>query len=141
MCELGQPSLGYSRAEKEYMQLARKALDASANVELSSNEMLWGFEADIVIRVYDGADAAMPMPMRQPRGTKHIINVEIDGPRHANARTRGFTQRRDEHLRLARGVRVVRWDLMSQEQQKKRDGIMQDFRDLIKGPLGAGRVV
>jgi hypothetical protein len=117
------------------MQLARKALDASANVELSSNEMLWGFEADIVIRVYDGADAAMPMPMQgSPEAPKHIINVEIDGPRHANARTRGFTQRRDEHLRLARGVRVVRWDLMSQEQQKKRDDeIMQDFRDLIKG--------
>jgi hypothetical protein len=30
-CELDQPSLGYSsRAEKKYMQLARKALDASA---------------------------------------------------------------------------------------------------------------
>jgi hypothetical protein len=61
--------------------------------------MLWGFEADIVIRVYDGADAAHAHAhanAKQPRGTKHIINVEIDGPRHAYARKRGFTQRRDD---------------------------------------------
>jgi hypothetical protein len=66
-----------------------------ANVELSSNEMLWGFEADIVIRVCT-MRRCCPM-LKQPQAPKHIINVEIDGPRHAYARKRGFTQRRDEH--------------------------------------------
>jgi hypothetical protein len=112
-------------AAEEYMQLARKALDASANVELSSNEMLWGFEADIVMSVR-WRRCCRCHAKAAPRHPKHIINVEIDGPRHAHARTRGFTQRRDEHLRLAHGVRVVRWDLMSQGSRRR--GTMRSCR-------------
>jgi hypothetical protein len=66
----------------------------------------------------------LPCPCQSSPEAKHIINVEIDGPRHPNARTRGFTQRQDD--RLARGARVVRWDLMSREQQKK--GTMRSCR-------------
>jgi hypothetical protein len=102
------------------MQLARKALDASANVELSSNEMLWGFEADIVIRVYDGAHA-----QSSPEALQAYHQRGDRRPKACHARTRGFTQRRDEHLRLA-SARVVRWDLMSREQQKK--GTMRSCR-------------
>jgi hypothetical protein len=75
----------------------------------------------------------LPCPcLRAAPEAPQSISSTIDGP-HAYARKRGFTQRRDEHLRLAHGMRV-RWDLMSREQQKKGDDeIMQDFRDLIKG--------
>jgi hypothetical protein len=63
--------------------------------------MLWGFEADIVIRVYDGADVPTTSPnaiQGSPRGNfKHIINVEIDGPRHVMP-VRAASRRRDEHL-------------------------------------------
>jgi hypothetical protein len=59
--------------------------------------------------------------------------VEIDGPRHAYARKRGFTQRRDEHCAWLAACEV-RWDLMSQgAAEEEDDEIMQDFRDLIKG--------
>jgi hypothetical protein len=95
-CELGQPSLVTAAAEQKYMQLACKALDASANVELSSNEMLWGFEADIVIRVYDGAHA-----QSSPEALQAYHQRGDRRPKACHARTRGFTQRRDEHLRLA----------------------------------------
>jgi hypothetical protein len=101
-------------------------MDASANVELSSNEMLWGFEADIVIRVYDGW-----MLQAAPRTQTYHQRGDRRPKARAHARTRGFTQRQDEHLRLAHGMRVVRWDLMSQG-QKKDDEIMRDFRDLIR---------
>jgi hypothetical protein len=93
------PSRGYSsRAEQEYMQLVCKALDASANVELSSNEMLWGFEADIVIRVYDGADAYASAP-------RHLQAYHQRGDRRPKAchHVRA-PKRRDEHLRLPRGA-------------------------------------
>jgi hypothetical protein len=110
--------------QKKYMQLATWALDASANVELSSNEMLWGFEADIVIQCTMVQMLPMPCP-RQPRGTKHI--VEIDGPRRAYARKRGFTQRRDEHTcAWLTACEVVRWDLMSE--QRRREGTMRSCR-------------
>ena len=114
------------------MELAVKALNGFADVELSSNEMLFGFEADIVLRVYDEADVAQG----GPRGTpKYIINVEIDGPSHSYATKHRFTQLRDEHLRLMHGVRVVRWDVMSPEHQRKgKKEIMRDFLVLIKRP-------
>jgi hypothetical protein len=68
-----------------------------------------------------------------PRHPKHIINVEIDGPRHANARTRGFTQQRDEHLRLARGASGALDPDVTGAAEERDDEIMCRTRDLIRG--------
>jgi hypothetical protein len=65
--------------------------------------------------------------------------VEIDGPRHVNARTRGFTAAGRAPAWPA--ARVVRWDLMSREQQKKGDDeIMQDLSDSNHGLLAELRL-
>jgi hypothetical protein len=72
------------------------------------------------------------MPKAAPRHFKHIINVEIDGPRHVHARTRGFTQRRDEHPAHSRASGALGPDVTGAAEERD-DEIMQDFRDLIKG--------
>ena len=79
-------------------------------MEVRCGEMLFGFEADVVLRVWRGD------------GSVRIVNVELDGPHHRQAKKKRFCALRDWYLREVRGVVVVRWDLMSPEVQRMRDG-------------------
>jgi hypothetical protein len=78
MCELDQPSLGYSRAE-EVHAAGSWALDASANVDYHRMRCCGASRRISLFSVRWRRCCPCPCP-RQPRGTKHI--VEIDGPRH-----------------------------------------------------------
>jgi hypothetical protein len=58
------------------------------------------FEADIVItRV-------------SPDGSKSVFNIEVDGPSHSLPTKQRLSQRRDQHLQEACGVRIARIPLL-----------------------------
>jgi hypothetical protein len=117
------PSKFQSSHERQYFKLATVAYKGIPHVSVSSNEMLFGFESDLVIRI--SPNGGLPI----------IINVEVDGPHHKyNLKTQRFGALRDQHLQEEHGVRVVRWDLMSKEQQAKEEGdIVADFIALLEG--------
>jgi hypothetical protein len=110
-----------SNAEKKYSKLASAAFAGRADISLSGNEFLNGFESDLVIRV--ASDRGLPI----------IINVELDGPHHKYVLSKKrFCALRDQLLQQQHGVRIVRWDLMSRSQQQKSDkNIIADFQGLI----------
>jgi hypothetical protein len=110
-----------SNAEKKYSKLAAAAFAGRADVSLSCNEFLNGFESDLVIRVASDG------------GLSSIINVEVDGPHHKYVLSKKrFCALRDQLLQQQHGVRVVRWDLMPVSQQQKRDkDIIADFQGLL----------
>jgi hypothetical protein len=63
---------------------------------------LHGFEADIVLDVRPASG-----------GETATVNVEVDGPTHRLSSRQRLVAVRDPHLR-ARGVRVLRWDLLQE---------------------------
>ena len=106
--------------ENRYMGLALKAFAFSQHdqgVKVSCNERLFCMEADIVLRVGD-----------------KIVNVEIDGSSHRLPVKRWFCMHRDRYLTEHHGVRVVRWDLMSQT-TRNMDGkaIIDVFCSIVHG--------
>ena len=93
-------------------------------VEVRCGEMLLGFEADVVLRV------------RRGDGSVCIMNVEIDGLHHRQAKKKRFCSMRDQYLREVRGVVVVRWDLMSPEVQRMRDGdVIDAYRRIVRDAM------
>jgi hypothetical protein len=114
-----------NRAEDYYFSRAKCAFNAHETVVLSCNEFLFGFEADIVIRIYDDSSK---------KSVSKIINIEIDGPTHRYTfRKQCFCALRDEHLKRVHGVEITRWDLLSPTQQRKKDAeIESDFIALLK---------
>ena len=80
---------------------------SSFHVAVSSNEYLFGFEADIVLRVSLRGDDAANVKDASGASTK-VVNVEIDGYHHGNARHRRLDAIRDSYLQ-SKGVSVARW--------------------------------
>jgi hypothetical protein len=82
--------------------------ESFAKMSLTHNEILYGFEADIVIRIPESGvttnsvSGAPETPIQSPNRT---INVELDGPFLNKQR---FLARRDEYLSTVRGVEVIR---------------------------------
>ena len=85
------PTAAGSKIEQRFGAHAAEIFAGSGAVEVSANELLHGFEADLVLR-----------------GAGWTVNVELDGPTHQRPTKRRFCGLRDEHLRR-RGVRVLRW--------------------------------
>jgi hypothetical protein len=119
-------SRSLSNAEMRYLRLAEEALAGRADISLSGNEFLNGFESDLVIRVASDG------------GLSTIINVELDGPHHKyDLSKRRFCALRDQLLQEQHGVRVVRWDLMARSQQHKSDNdIIADCQRPLQGRSG-----
>ena len=89
-------------SERKYAELGLKALSSHAGIELRNNELLFGFEADIVIR------------KKSIDGKVVIVNIELDGPHHKhNLSKRRFCELRDQYLITEHGVRIERWKLIS----------------------------
>jgi hypothetical protein len=73
------------------------------HIAISSNEYIDSFETDIMIRVYlvgvnaaDATNNAGQTPIR-------VINVEVDGPKHAFPTNRRFCVLRDKYLKDIHG--------------------------------------
>jgi hypothetical protein len=134
MTSTRQPQFG-SKIEKEYFYLARLAYDANhPNVSVSHNEILYGFESDLVIRIYSAKASSAEAPSVKAHSggePQVVINVELDGPHHKAKNKRQFCMLRDLHLR-ERGVSVLRLDLTSKRQQGKLQAeIIEDFITLV----------
>jgi len=91
-----------SMAEKNFFQFALAACNnLSIPFSLTHNEILHGFEADIVLRVSVSPSSQM------------IINVELDGPRHKLPKTLRFCQLRDQYLSFKHKIQIARLDLLN----------------------------
>ena len=66
------------------------------HINILTNKYLFGFEADIIVRV------------THSNSKESIINVEIDGIHHRRPVKRLFCRRRDEYLILNHNIRVIR---------------------------------
>ena len=107
-----------SRLELEYIALANAALASDSSVTVTSNEFLFGFEADIVLRK-EGS----------------IVNVELDGTaRHFGATSKTFCRLRDEYLKKEHGVHVERWSWM-QCRSLNNDETRDKFMSLVQSPV------
>jgi very-short-patch-repair endonuclease len=104
-----------SKGEVRYQKLASKAFDGMLTVKTSYNECLFGYEADIVLRM--GSD---------------VINVEVDGIQHKQAVKKRFCGWRDRYLSEKHGIIVKRIDLMSHEERSLTDqDIIERFRSCV----------
>lgn len=90
-----------SRSEQKYTNLALRALDESyPELTLATNEYLYGFEADIIVRRMHGAKVS-------------TLVIEVDGPSHRRDLTsKHFDVLRDEYLAREHDVIVERWELV-----------------------------
>jgi hypothetical protein len=81
--------------------------------KLSRNEMLHGFEADIVIRLpsTEPNDSSDSGNGEETVDYKNIINIEVDGPLHHFPKKKIFTARRDAYLSQQFGYRIYRMDI------------------------------
>jgi hypothetical protein len=104
-----------SNSELRYHKLVSKAFDGLANVNVSFNEQLVGYEADIVLRVGSA-----------------VINVEVDGPFHKQAVKQRFCYWRDRYLTERQGVTMKRFDLMCADENSLSDeDIINRFRQMV----------
>ena len=78
-------------SEKKITKLLCSLLRKNDKFIIKSNELLYGFEADIIII--------------SPNG--HIVNIEVDGPVHEYISKKRFCERRDAFLDT-KGIIVVR---------------------------------
>eukprot|EP01041_Mallomonas_annulata_P007242 gene7242-14775_t len=80
-----------SRVERRVADLVSQILSSQSQCTVSVNEFLFGFEADVVMRLENGK----------------IVNLEVDGPTHDYPSRKRFCSLRDDLLR-EKNVRVVR---------------------------------
>jgi hypothetical protein len=85
-----------NRDEKKYAHSIMKLFKDRQNINILTKKYLFGFEADIIVRV------------THSNGKESIINVEIDGIHHHRPVKRLFCRRRDDYLILKNNVRVIR---------------------------------
>ena len=126
-----------SNSEQKYAGMAAKAFEGSPHVKVSFNEQLFGFEADIVLRVSaslsgPAATAADPAAAVTGDGSDAVVvNVEIDGSHHTQPVSQLFCHWRDRYLTERRGVVVKRIDLMSANERGLSDAdIIKRFREM-----------
>eukprot|EP01041_Mallomonas_annulata_P035504 gene35504-58471_t len=80
-----------SEVERRVADLASQILSSQFQCTVSVNEFLFGFEADVVMRLDNGT----------------ILNLEVDGPKHGHPSKKRFCALRDDLLQ-EKNVRVVR---------------------------------
>jgi hypothetical protein len=105
ICELG--SLGViltsgSEIERRIARALRDVLITQVpEAKISTNEMLHGFECDVVIR------SISPIT-----GDIVVHNIEVDGPTHKRFTSQTFTARRDSYLSEVHSVVITRFDCL-----------------------------
>ena len=110
--------LAMSKSEEKYFTLAKGVLsDSYPELTFSSNEFLYGFEVDIIVR------------KQITNQTPRILVIEVDGPSHRSDLTsKGFDKLRDAHLAKEYGIIVERWELVVTDKLKS-EGIIKKFRE------------
>jgi len=89
-----------SATERKFFQFAISACrNVNISVDIAHNQMLHGFEADIV------------MKLNVSPNTQHTINVELDGPHHKRSKTLRFCNLRDLYLQREHNVQIHRLDV------------------------------
>jgi hypothetical protein len=90
-----------SRRERGIFKVVERVLSSQPGCVVESNVWLDGcFEADIVITCVS------------PDGSQSVFNIEVDGPSHSQPTKLRLSQRRDQHLQEACGVRIARIPLL-----------------------------
>jgi hypothetical protein len=89
-----------SRMESLHLACAQDAVSRAGrgrDIQVTGgySQLLFGFEADVVLRGPNGI----------------TVNVEVDGPAHKLPRKRKFSQMRDDYLLTTHNVKVVRFDV------------------------------
>jgi len=77
-------------SEKKVLDFIKAVFTNDKDVTVSSNDYLFGFESDVVVRT-----------------RSQIINIEVDGPTHGMEKRKRFTSRRDSVLK-DRGITIIR---------------------------------
>jgi hypothetical protein len=92
-----------TRIEQRVQDQVKAILQNKPTVHITYNEMLYGFESDIVLRVTstDNAQQTALVP-------DIIRNVEVDGITHLQPRKRKFCNLRDIYLEDKYGIKVSR---------------------------------
>jgi hypothetical protein len=92
-----------NKSEAKYMSMISEKFSQSPDVQVSSNVLLHGFEADIVIRktsIVDGKEVVA------------VLNIELDGPSHKHDLSKKhFCELRDDYLRREHDIRIERVEL------------------------------
>jgi hypothetical protein len=92
---------GGSQRERGIFKTVERVLSGQPGCTVESNLYLDGcFEADIVITRIS------------PDGSKSVYNIEVDGPSHSLPTKLRLSQRRDQHLQEACGVKIDRIQLL-----------------------------
>ena len=79
-----------------------------------SNEMLHGFDTDLVVVLRRGTEEEI------------VLNIEIDGPHHQQVTQKRFDQLRDAYFTRNHGIKVIRLDVMN---KRATDNSRQCFQD------------
>ena len=112
-----------NESERRVASVVRKYLKQHRpEARVTLNEMLHGFEADVVVR----------LPAASARSSERVLNIEVDGPKHGMTRKKHFTRRRDEYLTQRRGCVVVRVDVCRLQET----GGRQDVEGAVREALG-----
>lgn len=91
--------------EKQVQEQVDLLLQHNPTVQITHNEMLYGFESDIVLRV-SNMDSGSSQELGQVPAI--IRNVEIDGITHLQPRRRKFSNLRDIYLEDKYNIKVSR---------------------------------
>lgn len=83
-------------------------LQQKPTVQITYNEMLYGFECDIVLRVTSVDGLSQSLPLSRPQVPAIIRNFEVDGITHLQPRKRKFCNLRDLYLEDKHGISVSR---------------------------------
>jgi hypothetical protein len=92
-----------SGIERRVQEQVNIILQQNPTVHITHNEMLYGFESDIVLRV-----TSVESSQQQSRVPDIIRNVEVDGITHLQPRKRKFCNLRDIYLEDKYGIKVSR---------------------------------
>ena len=111
-----------SRVEDMFAKRLQEKLGNIPNIQISNNEYLKGFEADIVIRKRSVVDTEVVT----------VLNIELDGPSHKYDLTKKhFCVLRDEHLNRQHGIIIKRFET-SEVMHEKLEGIIDEVKYIIE---------
>ena len=114
-----------SDTERRYVKVALEELQKHlANIETErkwrvvsekSNEMLHGFDTDLVVVLRRGTEEEI------------VLNIEIDGPHHQQVTQKRFDQLRDAYFTRDHGIKVIRLNVMN---KRVADNSRQYFQNI-----------
>jgi hypothetical protein len=135
--------------EQYYWQQSSTRLQSNVvNVVVERNQLLSGFEADIVLRFPSSSlssSSSSSLSSLSCSGDNEsssnnsidsfttIVNIEIDGPKHKLGKKRRYCDARDSYLRETQGVLIERWDVTKYPQSMGRGKLKEKVKVLLDG--------